>query len=75
MALALPLAGLTAWRALFTRAQLKGIVGLEIDIERLEGKWKVSQNRSTADREGVAAGLARHEAAHPMAPLVQGHGR
>ena len=36
----------------------KGIVGLEITIERLEGKWKVSQNRSEEDRNGVAKGLA-----------------
>jgi transcriptional regulator len=36
----------------------KGIVGLEMAIERLEGKWKVSQNRSERDREGVARGLA-----------------
>jgi transcriptional regulator len=36
----------------------KGIVGLEMAIERLEGKWKVSQNRSEQDRQGVATGLA-----------------
>jgi transcriptional regulator len=36
----------------------KGIVGLELTIERLEGKWKVSQNRSEEDRSGVAKGLA-----------------
>jgi transcriptional regulator len=36
----------------------KGIVGLEITVERLEGKWKVSQNRSEQDRSGVALGLA-----------------
>jgi transcriptional regulator len=36
----------------------KGIVGLEMAIERLEGKWKVSQNRSERDRDGVARGLA-----------------
>jgi transcriptional regulator len=35
----------------------KGIVGLEMSIERLEGKWKVSQNRSEQDRSGVARGL------------------
>jgi transcriptional regulator len=35
----------------------KGIVGLEMTIERLEGKWKVSQNRSEQDRRGVALGL------------------
>ncbi len=36
----------------------KGIVGLEMDIERIEGKWKLSQNRSERDRSGVAKGLA-----------------
>jgi transcriptional regulator len=36
----------------------KGIVGLELVIERIEGKWKVSQNRSEQDRSGVAEGLA-----------------
>ncbi|SMH35804.1 FMN-binding negative transcriptional regulator [Mesorhizobium australicum] len=41
----------------FVRAQLKGIVGLRLPITRLEGKRKMSQNRSAADREGVAAGL------------------
>jgi len=35
----------------------KGIVGLEFTINRLEGKWKVSQNRSEPDRLGVANGL------------------
>jgi len=41
----------------FIAAQLKGIVGIEIPITRLEGKWKVSQNRVSADREGVVDGL------------------
>jgi transcriptional regulator len=36
---------------------LNGIVGIEIPIQRLEGKWKMSQNRSEADREGVAQAL------------------
>jgi transcriptional regulator len=43
--------------AAFVEAQLKGIVGIEIPIARIEGKWKVSQNRSEADRLGVVAGL------------------
>ena len=43
----------------FVQAQLKGIVGLALVIERLEGKRKLSQNRSEADRAGVFAGLAR----------------
>lgn len=41
----------------FIAMQLKGIVGVEIPIARIEGKWKVSQNRTIADRQGVAAGL------------------
>jgi transcriptional regulator len=36
---------------------LKGIVGLELPITRLEGKWKMSQNRPEADRLGAIAGL------------------
>jgi transcriptional regulator len=42
----------------FVRSQLRGIVGLRLPITRLEGKRKMSQNRSPADRAGVAAGLA-----------------
>lgn len=41
----------------FVAAQLKGIVGIEIPIARIEGKWKVSQNRPAIDRAGVVAGL------------------
>ncbi len=36
----------------------RAIVGIEILLTALTGKWKVSQNRSAADRAGVAAGLA-----------------
>ncbi len=42
----------------YIASQIKGIVGLEMTIDRLEGKWKVSQNRSEQDRSGVAEGLA-----------------
>ncbi|RVT92012.1 FMN-binding negative transcriptional regulator [Rhodovarius crocodyli] len=45
----------------FIRAQLRGIIGLRLPITRLEGKRKLSQNRSEADRAGVAAGLAASE--------------
>lgn len=38
---------------------LGAIVGLEIPISRLTGKWKFSQNRPTADRMGTIAGLRR----------------
>lgn len=36
---------------------LKAIVGLELTVERVEAKAKLSQNRSDADRAGVVAGL------------------
>jgi transcriptional regulator len=60
----------------FVAAQLKGIVGIEIEITRIEGKWKVSQNRSEADREGVAEGLrlAEDDASQHMAELVDARG-
>jgi len=49
---------------------MKGIVAFEIVIERLEGKWKLSQNRSAADRAGVVEGL-RHDGDHLMAEHVR----
>jgi transcriptional regulator len=60
----------------FVAAQLKGIVGIEIEISRIEGKWKVSQNRPEADRQGVAAGLrhAQGEASRQMADMVDVRG-
>ena len=55
----------------FVAAQLRGIVGIEVPIARIEGKWKVSQNRTEADRASVAAGLQEQgEASAPMAALV-----
>lgn len=41
----------------FIAAQLKAIVGIEIPILSIEGKWKVSQNRLPADHQGVIDGL------------------
>ena len=41
----------------FIDQQMRGIVGMEIQIERIEGKWKMSQNRAAADREAVVRGL------------------
>jgi transcriptional regulator len=41
----------------FVEKQVRAIVGIEIPITRIDGKWKVSQNRPAADREGVVAGL------------------
>lgn len=41
----------------FIEAMLKAIVGLEIPISRLEGKYKMSQNKEAADRQGVIDGM------------------
>lgn len=43
--------------ASYIDAQLKGIIGISLRIDRLEGKWKISQNRSAADQASVAAAL------------------
>ncbi|MEO8079866.1 MAG: FMN-binding negative transcriptional regulator [Caldimonas sp.] len=41
----------------FLDSMLKAIIGIEIVLGSLAGKWKVSQNRSAADRDGTAEGL------------------
>lgn len=41
----------------YAAKMLKGIVAFEMPIERLEGKFKLSQNRTAADRAGTIAGL------------------
>ena len=59
----------------FVAAQIKGIVGIEIPVARIEGKWKVSQNRTEADRAGVFQGLRAEGGPHdPMAALVGARG-
>jgi transcriptional regulator len=56
----------------FTEHMISRIVGIEIPISRLHGKWKVSQNRKYADRLGVVAGLESQdmERSRRMAKLV-----
>jgi transcriptional regulator len=53
---------------------LQAIVGIEIPIAKLVGKWKVSQNRSPADKLGVVAGLMTRDdqQARDIAELVAG---
>jgi transcriptional regulator len=48
-------------------AMLKAIVGFALPIERLEGKRKLSQNRSPADIAGVREGLAASPDVHDQA--------
>lgn len=59
----------------FVAAMIRGIVGIEIPIARIEGKWKVSQNRPEPDRAGVHAGLLAEGTQHiEMAALVAERG-
>lgn len=53
--------------------QLGAIIGLEIPLTRLVGKWKASQNRPPQDREGAVEGLSREagDAGAAMARLIR----
>lgn len=42
----------------YLREQMRYIIGLELRIGKLEGRYKLSQNRDAADQEGARAGLA-----------------
>jgi transcriptional regulator len=61
----------------FIDQQLAAIVGIEIPIARIAGKWKVSQNRPAADRERVVEGLRAQTspASAAMADLVRDFGK
>ncbi len=62
--------------AAYVDAMIRGIVGIEIEIAGIEGKWKASQNRPAEDRSGVVAGLRGEasDAAAAMAGLVEAAG-
>jgi transcriptional regulator len=51
----------------YIQSQIKGIIGLELPIRRLEGKWKTSQNRNERDRLAVSEGLARRNTPESLA--------
>ncbi len=55
----------------FTQKLLEAIVGIQIEITDLKGKWKISQNRSQQDRATVVAGLV-NRGQDEMAELVHG---
>jgi transcriptional regulator len=60
----------------YVQRMLGAIVGFEIPIDRIAGKWKLSQNRSEADRAGVVSGLSAHAeaSAREMAALIERSG-
>ncbi|HEU0189517.1 MAG TPA: FMN-binding negative transcriptional regulator [Gallionella sp.] len=57
----------------FTEKLIESVVGIEIVITRLSGKWKVSQNQPAQNRAGVIEGLGSsgHSDAVAMAALVE----
>lgn len=61
----------------YIERMLGAIVGIEIPIRHIEGKWKVSQNRADADRAGVVDGLVQQTdpQAQTMAALVKEFGK
>ena len=54
--------------ARYVAGQLRAIVGLEVEITRVEAKWKLSQNRSAEDVAGTVAGL--EQGSDPVARQV-----
>ena len=58
----------------YIEAQKKAIVGVEIEIAAIEGKWKVSQNQPEANRRSVVAGFGGDASTREMAELVSSHG-
>ncbi|HTJ07107.1 MAG TPA: FMN-binding negative transcriptional regulator [Caldimonas sp.] len=58
----------------FVETMLGAIVGIEIPLTSLVGKWKVSQNRSAADRAGVVEGLGREHGDAALADEVRAPG-
>ena len=60
----------------YVARMLAAIVGFEIEITAIEGKWKLNQNRSSADRAGVVAALraSGSAAADAIATLVENVG-
>ena len=53
----------------YVNTMLKAIVGIEIPVRRLQGKWKMSQNRLPQDREGVIESLQAQGDAESLAML------
>lgn len=57
----------------FIDKMLTAVVGIEIEVTRIEAKWKLSQNRPTEDRDGVVGGLRGQgtDRAEDMATYVE----
>ena len=69
-----PTGGTPAGLEPFIEVMLRGIVGFRFAITRLEGKWKMSQNRDMKDRDGVVQGLGKRRRSDDLeiAEIVSG---
>ena len=56
--------------AQYVQSQLRGIVGIEMEVSQLRGKFKLSQNRSDEDQCGVSSGIASEQAEHAILPYL-----
>jgi transcriptional regulator len=54
----------------YLQKMMRGIVGFEIEITRLEGKFKMSQNRTESERENVIAALQESSDTQSVAELM-----
>ena len=59
----------------FVTEQLQAIVGIELVISSIEGKWKVSQNKTEEDSAGVVSGIEAERSFDPMAKLVEAYAK
>ena len=57
--------------AQYVQSQLRSIVGIEMEVSQLRGKFKLSQNRSDEDQCGVISGTASEHAEHAILPYLK----
>ena len=57
--------------AQYVQSQLRGIVGIEMEVSQLRGKFKLSQNRSDEDQCGVISGTASEHAEYAILPYLK----
>lgn len=48
----------------YIQKMLQAVVGLEIEVESIEGQWKLSQNQPELNQHGVIAGLSKNQNTH-----------
>lgn len=49
----------------YTEKMINGVIGIEIIISKIEGKWKVSQNQPSKNKQGVVENLQKRTGSNP----------